>query len=98
MNIGAGGADLCSIVGKSLLADAFSAHEDLVGSAVGAAGSIDCGLGSSGADGASSLDSAKALQALALVGISIVFFVGSAFLGADSELVGEISADAVAVA
>ena len=29
--------------------------------------------------------------------VSIVFFVGSAFLGADSELVGEVSADAVAV-
>lgn len=89
---------MCSIVGESLLADAFSAHEDFVGSTIGAAGSIDCGLGSSGADSASSLDSAKTLQALALMGVRIVLFVGSALLGADAELVGEVSADAVAVA
>lgn len=93
----AGCAHLTRVVGISALADTFATHQLLVASAVGT-NSVRGSLSSSRTQGTDSADAAQTRNASTSLSAGVVLFVGSAFLGADTELVGVVSIVAVAVA
>ena len=93
----AGCAHLTRVVGMSALADTFATHQLLVASAVGT-NSVRGSLSSSRTQGTDSADAAQTRNASTSLSAGVVLFVGSAFLSADTELVGVVSIIAVAVA
>lgn len=90
-------ADLTSIVSESHLADTFAVHEFFIGSAVGATAAIGGRLGAGWANGAGTADSAKTCQTLALMGVDVVFFIGTTFSSADAIRVSVETCGAVTV-